>query len=622
MARLTFLNSFLLLCFSLLCNFSAFAKIDPKDSRWQNYVAGKIEEIPNKNLKKYLLDIRDRNYYKQFIIDQLDSLGPFSPGQGTVFWVPSIDIPASDSNWRYLSSLREVSDEIRSVAMYTDSKGQNIIRMFLHPFTQDRPHFKNLAAKFGGFKFEHQGVATASPRSFILWKTSKSWDGKSPSKLDFPTNVKNIFRAKPSLFSINIDGSRINRAKKMVRASAVSYLFQNISSTNKRKFDFDFEAETLAAVPEKTDAGFIVRPVMPELVGSKTNVRVEPAFSLLTPERLNQLTKDSKNPLKLLTEEVFQPVGRTFAYLFFQEGMIGEFNTQNFEFVVNDKGMPTGKLLIHDADAFRVNLQLRALNGRDVTSPALIEYPFFYLKEAAFTQTQVVKDGAVGAVTLNSLMDYMVNAYDRTSMVWAIHDWCSKLSKKAAWCDPEKIRNAFLSKLAEEFSVHLERQVDVSELKFTRFDKGKVGLIKLFDERLTLLSELFSRKQVNPAIQADLHQEFMRLANAGLAKKFGKDAVGLSESDFILVSSEKASYIGVRSKKNPGKGLLAMALLQNAEANPKALAFWNKIDLRYQQKPSCLSNFTALTHPKFNYPLSPVMRSMGGGSNIPTYRGQ
>ena len=63
------------------------ANVDPTDPKWEEFIAVEIEDIPNKNLKNYLLDNHHNNPYALKLTKQHKALGPFSPDLDNVFWI-------------------------------------------------------------------------------------------------------------------------------------------------------------------------------------------------------------------------------------------------------------------------------------------------------------------------------------------------------------------------------------------------------------------------------------------------------------------------------------------------------------------------------------------------------
>jgi len=591
----------------------AHAQIDPQDPLWDSYVVSKIEKIPNANIRDYLIDSRDNNPYGKKIESQLAGLGNFAPAEGNVFWLPHIEVPATEENWRFLSSLQKVSPELRNHAWH-EVNGKNQIRIFLHPYSTEHSTFKKLAAKFGGFKFEYQAAATASPRSFVSWKAQTNDATARAPKLSFPTNQDDIFRVKVSIYKLDVDGSRLNPAKKMVRAGTVSHFFDAIPEATKNKIGFAFESENFVAVPDGTDAGFVLRTAPPELKNPAARKRVEPAFSVLRPERLEELAGGERQPLKWITDNLFAPISNVTSYLLMEEGMIGEFHTQNYEFVVDSKGKPTGKLIVHDADSFRSNLSLRALNGKDLSAAVLIDNPFFYLKDSAHRITQ---SASGDRYTLQTLLSYITDPTDETSFVSAVFDWCHKIARHRSWCTQDKIKDSVLGKLAEDFSKVLGRKVDPSELDVGTLETGKKGLMALMDERVAQLVDAQGISENTDAnLQKNMAAEFERLKKQGKAQSYASHSPATSHYSFI--QHDDSAIIAAFNERGGKKTLRGIALVDlNADsgASVKFLQTLQAKGLKLGGKNvSCNKLILKLVNNKL--PLRPIMRNMGGGNNV------
>ncbi|NUM89044.1 MAG: hypothetical protein HUU37_07560, partial [Bdellovibrionales bacterium] len=194
---------------------------DGRDPKWQEYVVGELSDLPSGPVKKFLETSHHNNAHAADLRSLTRVLGPFSPDEHKVFWIPTIDVPLTPDNWRFLSQLDDLPDGVRENAIVREA-GDTKIRMFLHPFTTEQPAFRKMAKRFGGFRFEHQGVTTASTRSFIAWPTERPKPEDGAGKLQFPRNRDRLFWPKVSIFSLDVEGSRLNPLKKMTRAATVT----------------------------------------------------------------------------------------------------------------------------------------------------------------------------------------------------------------------------------------------------------------------------------------------------------------------------------------------------------------------------------------------------------------
>lgn len=586
----------------LLAHVLAFAGGD--DPKWKEFVVGKVSDLPNGPIKKFLTASHFNNPYGKTIADQTAALGPFAPQEDNVFWIPTIDMPIDEENWRFLSSLDDLPSSVKAMTVINQGKDY-YLRMFLHPFSTDEPKIIAFAKKFGGFKFQFQGSTTASVRSCIAWKTTKPKPEKGPGKIDYPTSGEKFIWPKVSIFKTDIDGSRLNPAKKMVRAYVVTRLMDSIQEKIKAKFAFDFAGEWVVGVPDGTDAGYVVREILKPFT-AKDGSYVEPAFSLLSPERLNEITKGLANPEKYVREKLFRPFLKSISYLLMEEGMLGEYHTQNLNFVIGKNGKPTGEILFHDADAFRTSVELRALNGKDLAAARKIETPFFFLKDSVFHRPS---GGEGGEYSLNGMVSYFTEKDELASPVGQVAAWCLKNPQWRAWCTRAKIQTMMLEVFAEELSPYLDRTVTAAELKFFGEEAGKVGLIKIFEERLEVVSA--SSKAVtraaDPLLQKILFAEYQRLSAQGLAKRFKGD-ISLETSRFILNIQKDSAFISVVS--NDEKNHVYGIALLGTESDPAAVKFADKVFR--------LSGIEIpLLESEGNLPSDPTQRGLGGGNNRP-----
>jgi|GEM_PF-4791753 len=589
---------------------------DPHEQKWvDEYVVGDIKDIPNKSIRDYLLATHHNNPYAEKIKEANETLGPFSPNKDNVFWLPHIDVPVDPKNWRFMSDLDGLPEDILEIG-YGEKDGKLFARLFIHPFSTDRSHFIELAAKHGGFKFEHQAATTASVRSFISWQTKEPRGDINTSGIDFPDDKTEVFKTKVSVYGVDIDGSRLNPAKKMVRAFAVTRLFDEIPESVKTKVGFDFEGEWVAAVPDSTNAGYVIRKGLPEITGETLGVTVEPGFSVLSAKRMTELYGDMTptKAKKAIQKELINSLATSTMYLAFEEGMIGENHSQNFDYVLGDNGRPNGRVLYHDADAFRTSIILRSLNGKSLRSLDNIDHPFFYAKDSTFQTTQNAKGEAY---TLNTLMDYMVDQFDDTSMVSMLFDWCKDISKFSSWCAEDKIRYQLQEAFANEASQYLNKPVDPYDFGWTGGTLGKKGMINLMNERIDLLKKKLGETEFDPRIQELLSHEYHRLQGIGLGRKMGTTTITMENTKFYL-NRENGNYSIVAMGNSKKHVLRGIVLLEGGAKGSEK--FLEKIELKTTgevQEKTCAQLLTSLAGAFRTKGLAqPIMRNMGGGSNI------
>jgi hypothetical protein len=588
----------------------AFAQnkaIDTSAAYWKDYIVGTIDQIPNPKIKKYLLDTHHNNDYGKTIAKSNNVVGVFSPSLDNVFWLPTIDLPVDESQFRFLSASKDIPKDLKKNIFYKKG-GQYYLRMFIHPFSTLRAHFIELAEKNGGFRYEYQAATTASVRSFVVWKT-KSSGLKPTAGVDFPDNVEQIFKAKVSIYNVDIDGSRRNPAKKMVRAAAVSRIFGAISNKNKLENGFDFEREVMTAVPIDTDAGFVVREGLAVLRDLNNPNHSEPAFSALSSSRLKKLTKGQKDPLGWVVKNLFNPIAKSIVYLLMQEGLIGENHLQNFDYEMDSKDRPTGKVILRDADAFRVNNTLRALNNRNIDVISDIENPFYYLKEAVFSSVQNSEESVT---TLKGLLDYLLHPYDDSSFTTAVYNWCKGVVSYKAWCKKSKILNSLTENMAAMFSLELGRDVTSRELYKHNEDSSANGLAGIFKERLNKL-KLASSKPIIEADQAKLHDYVQKMVKRGFVRfSPGSKTLSKTTNTYALINENGNSHIRVYKKdtregRNP---LVAIALLDRRD-----IALTTDLLKSLKQKAHAGKCRELLSDDSEPVPL-PIMQNLGGGNNV------
>jgi hypothetical protein len=580
------------------------AKIDGRNHLWNSFVVGSVDDLADSPIKSFLIDTHFHNPYAKTISDLTADLGPFSPEANKIFWLPTIDMEVTEANWRFLSSFEYVPSQILDIAV-VERGGRLFLRMFLHPFSTIDSTFRKMALENGGFRYEHQAATTGSVRSLIAWKARIPKPANSVGKIQFPKDKKDLFWVKVSIKGTNINGSRMNPLKKLVRASMVTKLMGAIPEKIKSKVGFDFAGEWIAAVPDSTDAGFVIRSVLPDY--TKAEGAVTPAFTEFSAQRLDVSMKavSSKDVKKIIKEERFRPIARVVAYLLMEEGMFGEYHTQNYGYRKNNDGRLEDRVVLHDADAFRTSISFRVLNGKDIAPLREVETPFFFMKESMFRiKSAVGPVGARGALGLNSLLYLHLTDRDWSAPAF-VAEWCSGKQAFAKWCTPEELVKLLKETLAEEFSPYVKRKVSWEELHFSEGDSGKIALVKLFDERFELLSA--SSPAVNAApderIQELLRQEFERLYKIGSADLLVSGTGSLERAKFLLNISGESTSISAVVPKNGKPKLIGVAVLGTAN-DGEALEFSRQI-----------FKATGMVIPMMESHDMPYLRDIGGGTN-------
>lgn len=578
------------------------------DPRWEEFVVGKVTDLPKGPVRDFITNAHWNNPYAATIAKQTKKLGPFAPEQDNVFWIPTIEMPIDRNEWRFLSSMDDVPTSVLKLATVKRG-GQIFVRMFLHPYSVLEPSFTSVADRFGGFKFEFQATTTASVRSLIAWKAAKPKPLGEKGELSFPTTTQGFLWPKVSITKADIDGSRLNPAKKMVRAFAVTRAMDAISDKTKEEVGFQFAGEWVVGVPKGTDAGYVAREVLPAYT-AEDGTTVEPGFSVLSPRRLTELVKGLKDPARYIQDKLLRPVIRVIAYLMMEEGMVGEYHNQNFNYRIGKNGKPTGEVLLHDADAFRTSIQLRVVSGKETATLRKVDAPFFYMKDSVFSQT----DAADEEYGLNSLVhDYFSRAAASDSVAGFIKTWCSKIRAYKDWCTNQGIEKMFMDTFSEELEPYVGHKIE--NLDFASTAEGKVGLLALFKERLEKVaaeSKLY-RSEPDVELQKTLLKEFERLTKAGKAKALS-GSISLENTKFYLeVKKSGATIHAVAKDADHGKLLKGIAVLALSD-DPEAIRFAERV-----KKISKIE--IPMDHPlgiEDGVLTRPWMIEMGGGSNIPT----
>lgn len=587
----------------------------PQSAHWNQFVVGTVSEIPHREIVHFVGASHANNpYLSGAVADEMQAkFGEFAPGNLAVFWLPHIEIPVDRKNWRFLADTRDTPGSLVQRTYFTRN-GKKYVRHFVHPFSTELPAYRALAKKHGGFKYEHQAVATASPRSMVVWRTEKP-GAPGIREISFPKKKVSakIFRVKVSVHNSDMDGARINQMKKMVRAKLVSQMLQAIAPGK----HYQFEPEHIAAVTSGSDAGFSVRPAPQELTGRRPGQLVEPAFSLFSDVRLDGLVKDELDPLGKIKNTLFEPLNKMVAELLLEEGMLGEYHTQNFSYVIDEKGRPTGEIRFHDADSFRVHLGLRAMNGKEIASTARIPHPFFFLKESTFSATQ---NASGEVINLNYLLEYLHDPLDNTSVINMIHQWCRGKRGFQSWCTRRKIQQVFLQDLAEKMSPLLDRKIDWKELDVPHTERGKVGLIAVFDERLKQLTEKQSLNHLEPELQQSLRKEFKRLKKKKNGRLYAAETLlDHPRTVFQLKYSAGTAYISaIKLNQNGTQKLVGIAVPNESERRP-FLRFFYKV-AEQSKLPgtvqACGAYFQNILQRRKTAQPDPIVRKIGGGNNL------
>jgi hypothetical protein len=185
---------------------------------------------------------------------------------------------------------------------------------------------------------------TSSPRTLAMWDAS----GRA-------------FAVKVSLDVELLGLSRLVHGSKLRRAVGIDRCVGAIAASTLRREGVSFLREPEALRVRERDDGQIVRSLHPRLG------HAEPGFALFARGGL----LDRLPPAALfdaLERWVVAPLARVSAFLFLQEGLLGQLHQQNVLFELGRGGRPNGRLIIRDLDSFEVDPRVRRARGRPVAA--------------------------------------------------------------------------------------------------------------------------------------------------------------------------------------------------------------------------------------------------------------
>ena len=109
---------------------------------------------------------------------------------------------------------------------------------------------------------------------------------------------------------------------------------------------------------------------------------MKPTLATINAER-SAAGKKPVNAIGWMTKGLIEPLVRTYIHLGMEHGLQGELHTQNFLLEVNNKGIPTGKIMVKDLDGFRMDLDVRIRNNRSIKYLNHFKNPFEWAKHSA-----------------------------------------------------------------------------------------------------------------------------------------------------------------------------------------------------------------------------------------------
>ncbi|MFH1132361.1 MAG: hypothetical protein V1754_13580 [Pseudomonadota bacterium] len=309
-------------------------------------------------------------------------LGKFGPESRQVFDLPYIPIPEDKMKFAYLDG--NTSANMRQNVVYSEN-GKSLIRFFFHPLYADK--YKDLINEYGVRYGEYWATSTSSPRSLVVWKRTE------PSKpiwvkVSLHAQIDHYVRANGTKVGI----SRVQSEKKARRSALVNAAFSSIKPQEFGNHQVEFMPEPASFVPGDIqvsgrrigfDRSTIFRELPKVLTRSNDSTKYIPAFAFI--KGLKETAQRNRiDVLELAKKGLMEPLVRTYLYLGLEHGLQGELHTQNFLLEVNARtGLPTGKVMVKDLDGFRMDLDMRIRNGRDISYLEGYAHPFAWAKHGA-----------------------------------------------------------------------------------------------------------------------------------------------------------------------------------------------------------------------------------------------
>jgi hypothetical protein len=290
-----------------------------------------------------------------------------------------------------------MSTNMRSTVSFTGSDGKKYVRFFFHPLYADK--YKELIETYG-VKYEYQAISTSSPRSLVVWKKGQPakpvW-----VKVSLHAEIDGYWKPGANGSKSWVGISRVQSEKKAYRSALVNSAFASTTRQELGRQRVEYMAEPASFVPGDINYGgqrvgfdraTIFRDLPDTLTDPNASTRYIPAFSFITNmkttlDTLNaerrQAGKKPINTIGFMTKGLIEPLVRTYLYLGLEHGLQGELHTQNFLLEVDRKGVPTGNIMVKDLDGFRMDLDMRVRNGRDLGFLSSFKNPFEWAKHSA-----------------------------------------------------------------------------------------------------------------------------------------------------------------------------------------------------------------------------------------------
>jgi len=322
-------------------------------------------------------------------------LGRFRPEAQEVFDLPYVPIPAEKMKFGYES--KGIGANMKRHVSYTGADGKKYVRFFFHPLYADK--YKELIETYG-VKYEYQAVSTSSPRSLVVWKKGEA---NKPLwvKVSLHATIDSYTKRDKQGHEVKVGISRVQSEKKAYRSALVDAAFASANPRDLAKQQVEYMGEPASFVPGDIqykgkrvgfDRATTFRELPRALTDANPATRFIPAFSFIknmkpTLDALNaERSAAGKKPINVvgwMTKGLIEPLCRTYINLGLEHGLQGGLHTQNFLIEVNKKVVPTGKIMVKDLDGFRMDLDMRIRNGKDVSFLSNYKHPFEWAKHSA-----------------------------------------------------------------------------------------------------------------------------------------------------------------------------------------------------------------------------------------------
>lgn len=505
------------------------------------------------NIPKAFADLmnseKDYNLHGQS--DHFKFLGDYGPASKRPFYIPYIPIPAEDMEFAHLSDY--ASTDTKNFVT-TEVNGKKIFRAFIHP--NYPANYDDLIAKYG-LVYHYIGVTTSSPRSLVVVDP------------DAPTTVHWV---KPSLPK-KIDGSvRLNIDTKLRRAVIMSEALAEIPMEARQAYGVDFMTEPASIQFPGKQFGTIFREVNPELMHPGKNKSWMPAFALNAPGKsgtpiIQEMIAKSGQPAEeFIKESIVRPFLRSYLSLALNEGLPGEFHTQNFYYELDVRGLPTGRFIFKDNDGFRFDVEIAMRKKRRLDYLSKFEKPFYWAKFSNALGT-----GGEGVQFLGSWYYKLIRNVNGFETLSSYILSVMKDANSSTWTK-DGIQRLFDDIALEEATKITGVEIPADKRYGFGKDKGLNEILNLHRRNLSM-NQNVSVWQNDEAMQTYLRSVYETLSTNGLVHERGSVGVKAYFVPHVLrdgtIMVEARSPSPRNAYKNPTLGL---AIIESGSTLEKEVA--------------------------------------------------